>query len=68
MISAVKRLVKEAAIQGYVKHETAEAFAQVAGVRIAALKNRTKQNARTPITPLYAPAVQCPGSLYAHRA
>ena len=51
MISAVKRLVKEAAVQGYATHETAAAFEQVQGVKVKALKERQKANARTLITP-----------------
>ncbi len=45
MISAVKRLVREAAVQGYVAHETAAAFAQVQGVTVKALKQRQKPGA-----------------------
>ena len=51
MISAVKRLVKEAAVQGYATHETAAAFEQVAGVKVKALKERQKAHARTLISP-----------------
>ena len=51
MVSAVKRLIKEAAIQGYATHETAAAFEQVAGVKVAALKERQKAHGRTRITP-----------------
>jgi integrase len=51
MLSAVKRLIKEGAVQGYVSHETAKAFADVAGVKAAALKERTKRTARTRISP-----------------
>ena len=51
MISAVKRLVKEAAVQGYATHETAAAFEQVQGVKVKALKERQKANARTLISP-----------------
>lgn len=46
MISAVKRLMKEAAIQGYIGHETALDFKHVEGVRVSALKERTKTTAR----------------------
>lgn len=52
MISAVKRLVREAAVQGYVSHEEAAAFDEIAGVKAAALKERTKANARTRIEPV----------------
>jgi integrase len=51
MLSAVKRLMREAAVQGYISHETASGFSQVAGVKTAALKDRTKQNARVRIAP-----------------
>ena len=51
MLSAVKRLLKEAAVQGYTSQDTAQAFAEIAGVKAAALKERTKGHARTRITP-----------------
>src|SRR5215210_4788651 len=51
MLSAVKRLMKEAAAQGYAPAETAAAFERIAGVKPTALKARTKQHARTKITP-----------------
>jgi site-specific recombinase XerD len=51
MISAVKRIMKEAANQGYVPFEQAMAFAAVEGVKTAALKDRVKANARTRIEP-----------------
>ena len=51
MISAVKRVVKEAAAQGYITHETAAAFSQVAGVKPSAMRERTRPNNRTRITP-----------------
>lgn len=51
MISAVKRLIREAAVQGYIDHETASAFAQISGVKTAALKQRIKDNARVRIEP-----------------
>jgi site-specific recombinase XerD len=51
MISAVKRLMREAAIQGYVKHDVAAAFDHVSGVKTAALKDRVKQKARVRIEP-----------------
>jgi integrase len=50
-LAAVKRLVQEAAVQGYVDEATAEAFRRVAGVQVKALKDRTKATARTRITP-----------------
>jgi len=51
MLSAVKRLIQEAAVQGYASYETAQAFRKIAGVKHAALKARTKQHARTRIDP-----------------
>jgi integrase/recombinase XerD len=51
MLAATKRLMKEAAEQGYLSHEQAEAFGHVRGVKIAALKMRVKVNARTRIEP-----------------
>ena len=51
MLSAVKRVIQEAAAQGYASPELAQAFAQVASVKPAALKTRTKPHARTRITP-----------------
>ena len=51
MISAVKRLMKEAAVQGYLPGETAAAFEQISGVKTAALKDRVKANARVRIEP-----------------
>ena len=51
MISAVKRLMSEAAQQGYCSSEVAADFRQVAGVKVKALKDRQKQGARTMISP-----------------
>jgi integrase len=51
LLAAVKRLVKEAAAQGYVDIVTAAAFASVAGVKPQALKDRIKATTRTRITP-----------------
>jgi integrase/recombinase XerD len=51
MLAATKRLMKEAAEQGYLTHEQAEAFAHVKGVKVAALKTRIRVNARTRIEP-----------------
>jgi integrase/recombinase XerD len=51
MLSAVKRIMREAAAQGYINHELASAFEQVNGVKTAALKDRIKQNARVRIEP-----------------
>lgn len=51
MLSAVKRIMREAATQGFISHEIATAFEQVNGVKTAALKDRIKQNARVRIEP-----------------
>jgi len=51
MLSAVKRIMAEAAIQGYLDQETARAFGQISGVKAAALKARIKGNARVRIEP-----------------
>jgi integrase len=51
MLSAVKRVMLEAAAQGYLSTEQAAAFRLVAGVKAAALKDRVKANARTRIEP-----------------
>lgn len=50
-LAAVKRLVKEAAAQGYLDVATAAAFASVSGVKPQALKHRLRAHARTRITP-----------------
>jgi len=51
MLSAVKRVLAEAAIQGYISRDIADTFGDVKGVKVKALKERTKQTARTRITP-----------------
>ncbi len=51
MLSAVKCLIREAAVQGLLPHETAAAFDQIAGVKAVALKDRIKPNARVRIAP-----------------
>jgi site-specific recombinase XerD len=63
MISAVKKLMSEASEQGYISHETALSFESVKGVKISALKERTKTTARTKITPAQMKALtQEPGT------
>jgi integrase/recombinase XerD len=52
MLSAVKRLLREAAAQGYIAHEVAAAFDSVSGVKAAALKERIKEHARVRIEPV----------------
>ncbi len=51
LLASVKRLVKEAAAQGYVDIVIAAAFASVAGVKPQALKDRLKTTTRTRLTP-----------------
>ncbi|MBK8796180.1 MAG: tyrosine-type recombinase/integrase [Anaerolineales bacterium] len=51
MLSAVKRLMREAAAQGYIPHAAADAFKDVSGVKAVALKERIKDNARVRIEP-----------------
>jgi integrase/recombinase XerD len=51
MLSAVKRVMLEAAAQGHLPSQDAAAFKLVAGVKAAALKDRIKGNARTRIEP-----------------
>lgn len=41
-LSAIKRLVREAALQGYIEDATAEAFRRVPGVLLKAMKERLK--------------------------
>jgi integrase/recombinase XerD len=52
MLSAVKRLMREAASQGYVTHELAESFEQVPGVMVKAMKSRLRPHNRTRIAPI----------------
>jgi integrase len=51
MLAAVKRVVTEGARQGLVDRAVAEAFAQVEGVSVGALRHRLKAHARVRITP-----------------
>jgi len=51
MLSAVRKLMSEAASQGYIAHATAEQFKRVAGVKVKALKDRQRSHARTKISP-----------------
>lgn len=50
-LSAVKRVAREAATQGYFGADVAVGFAGVAGVKPRALKDRLRANARTRIEP-----------------
>lgn len=49
MLSAVRRIISEAATQGYTTHETAEQFKHVDGVKVAALKDRQRPYNKTRI-------------------
>lgn len=51
MLAAVKRVLKEAVVQGIVEREGAGACAEVEGVSVVALRQRLKTTARVRITP-----------------
>ena len=51
MLSAVKRIVREGASQGFTTQENAEEFRHVVGVRKVAMKERTRPHNRVRITP-----------------
>jgi integrase len=51
MLSAVKRLMSEAAEQDYITHEEGEAFQHVRGVKVDTLKTRMRINNRVRIPP-----------------
>lgn len=51
MVSAVKKLMKIAADQGYIKHEIAEAFKHVDGVKVGSMKDKLKISNRVKIEP-----------------
>ncbi len=51
MMSAVKKIMKEAEVQGYIPKGTYEDFKRIDGVRVSALKHRKKEHARTYISP-----------------
>lgn len=48
-LASVRAMMKEAAAQGYISHEIAEQFASVRGVKVSAMKDKLKKNARTKI-------------------
>jgi len=52
LLAAVKRAVQEGAVQGQVARAVAEAFAQVEGVSVEALRHRLKAQARVRIAPV----------------
>jgi len=49
-LSAIKRIMQEAATQGYVDHATADAFTHVRGLSLKHNKERQRAHARTGIT------------------
>lgn len=49
MLSAVRRIMAEAAAQGYTTYETAEGFRHVDGVKVKALKDRQRPHNKTRI-------------------
>src|SRR6266566_3596428 len=51
MISAIKKVMKLAADQGYIKYEVAEAFKHVDGVKVGAMKDKLKISNRVKIEP-----------------
>lgn len=51
MLSSVRTVMKSAAEQGYIAHELSEAFQNVRGVKVAAMREKLKPDARTRITP-----------------
>jgi len=50
-LASVRAMLKEAASQGYISHEVAEQFAAVRGVKVSAMKDKLKKDARTKIAP-----------------
>lgn len=50
MLSSVRAVMKTAAEQGYVTSEVAQRFDSVRGVKVGAMKDKLKSNARTRIT------------------
>lgn len=50
-LASVRSLLREAASQGYISKEIAEQFKDVRGVKVSAMKDKLKQNARTKISP-----------------
>lgn len=51
MMSAVKKMMKEADTQGYVPKGTYEDFKRIDGVKVGSMKERKKEHARTYISP-----------------
>ena len=60
MLSAVKRVVREGAVQGYLGtqgRDIADQFDDVVGVRVVAMKDRVKKTARVRVSPLTMRAI-----------
>ena len=51
MLSSVRAVMKSAAEQGYIPSETAQQFDSARGVKVAAMKDKLKDHARTRISP-----------------
>jgi integrase/recombinase XerD len=51
MVSAIKKIMKIAANQGYISHEVADSFRHVDGVKVGALKDRMRIRNRVKIEP-----------------
>jgi len=51
MMSAVKKMMKEAETQGYIPKGTYEDFKRVDGVKVGSMKERKKEHSRTYISP-----------------
>ena len=51
MLSSVRAVMKTAAEQGYISNDVAQAFDNVRGVKVSAMKDKLKDHARTKIQP-----------------
>lgn len=56
-LAAVRSVIQQAAQQGYVSHQAAEAFAAVKGLKVSANRDRKNAHARTAITPAEMDAI-----------
>lgn len=50
MLSSVRSIMQEAAMQEYISHDIAGAFNQISGVKVEALEDRQKEHAQTRIS------------------
>ena len=57
MLSAVRKLMREAATQGIIPKAMADSFAGIGGVKVSAMVGRTKRNARVRISPAQMRAI-----------